>query len=81
MGRVNIFNNDKKNTINDISTIQSYLKKDTAVIFCQNNLSVSKIIQLVQQLPVGIVKRFHLANTKSIVSSHSKDGRGDSIGL
>ncbi len=81
MGRVNIFNNDKKNTINDISTIQSYLKKDTAVIFCQNHLSVSKIIQLVQQFPVGIVKRFHLANTKSIVSSHSKDGRGDSIGL
>lgn len=81
MGRVNIFNNDKKNTINDISTIQSYLKRDTAVVFCQNHLSVSKIIQLVQQFPVGIVKRFHLANTKSIVSSHSKDGRGDSIGL
>lgn len=81
MGRVNIFNNDKKNTINDISTIQSYLKRETAVIFCQNHLSVSKIIQLVQQFPVGIVKRFHLANTKSIVSSHSKDGRGDSIGL
>ncbi len=81
MGRVNIFNNDKKNTINDISSIQSNLKKDTAVIFCQNHLSVSKIIQLVQQFPVGIVKRFHLANTKSIVSSHSKDGRGDSIGL
>lgn len=81
MDRVNIFNNDKKNTINDISTIQSYLKRDTAVVFCQNHLSVSKIIQLVQQFPVGIVKRFHLANTKSIVSSHSKDGRGDSIGL
>ena len=81
MDRVNIFNNDKKNTINDISTIQSYLKRETAVVFCQNHLSVSKIIQLVQQFPVGIVKRFHLANTKSIVSSHSKDGRGDSIGL
>lgn len=81
MDRVNIFNNDKKNTINDISTIQSYLKRDTAVVFCQNHLSVSIIIQLVQQFPVGIVKRFHLANTKSIVSSHSKDGRGDSIGL
>lgn len=81
MDRVNIFNNDKKDTINDISTIQSYLKRDTAVVFCQNHLSVSKIIQLVQQFPVGIVKRFHLANTKSIVSSHSKDGRGDSIGL
>lgn len=81
MDRVNIFNNDKKNTINDISTIQSYLKRETAVVFCQNHLSVSKIIQLVQQFPVGTVKRFHLANTKSIVSSHSKDGRGDSIGL
>ena len=81
MDRVNIFNNDKKNTINDISTIQSYLKRETAVVFCQNHLSVSKIIQLVQQFPVSIVKRFHLANTKSIVSSHSKDGRGDSIGL
>ena len=81
MDRVNIFNNDKKNTINDISTIQSYLKRETAVVFCQNHLSVSKIIQLVQQFPVSIVKRFHLANTKSIVSSPSKDGRGDSIGL
>jgi GT2 family glycosyltransferase len=81
LGRVNIFSNDTKNTLNDIGNIQSLLKKDTAIIFCQNHLSVSKIIEMVQQLPINIVKRFHLANTKSIVSSHSKDDRGDSIGL
>lgn len=81
LGRVNIFSNDKKNTLIDIGNIQSLLKKDTAIVFCQNHLSISKIIELVQQLPIGIVKRFRLANTKSIVSSHSKDDRGDSIGV
>jgi GT2 family glycosyltransferase len=81
LGRVNIFSNDTKNTLNDIGNIQSLVKKDTAIIFCQNHLSISKVITLVQQLPICIVKRFHLANTKSIISSHSKDDRGDSIGL
>ncbi len=81
LSRVNISITPKENTINNIDTIQLLIKKDAAIVFCQNHLSVSKIIELVQQLPIGIVKRFHLANTKSIVSSHSKDDRGDSIGL
>jgi GT2 family glycosyltransferase len=81
LGRVSIFSNDNKNTIGKIETIQSLLGKNTAVIFCQNHLSVSKIIELTQSLPKEIVKRFYLQNTNSIVSSHSKDNRGDSIGL
>ncbi|MBP6430248.1 MAG: glycosyltransferase family 2 protein [Ferruginibacter sp.] len=81
LGRVNVFSNDTRNTISDINNIQSLLKNDTAIIFCQNHLSIGKIIEWVEQLPKEIVKRFYLAETKSIVSSHNKDNRGDSIGL
>jgi GT2 family glycosyltransferase len=81
LGRVAIFSNDNKNTIGKIETIESLINNNTAVIFCQNHLSVSKIIELTQSLPKEVVKRFHLENTNSIVSSHSKDNRGDSIGL
>jgi GT2 family glycosyltransferase len=80
-GRVSVFSNDTKNIIGNINTIEQHLSKNTSIVFCQNHLSISKIIELMQQMPTTILKRFHLTNTKSIVSSHSKDNRGDSIGL
>ncbi|MBL0146037.1 MAG: hypothetical protein IPP48_09935 [Chitinophagaceae bacterium] len=81
LGRVSVFSNDTNNTIGSIDKISSLINKNTAIVFCQNHLSVSKIIELTMQLPNNIVKRFHLANTKSIVSSYNKDDRGESFGL
>ena len=81
LGRVSIFSNDNRNTVGKVERVENFVNKNTAVVFCQNHLSVSKIIELTQSLPKEIIKRFHLENTNSIVSSHSKDNRGDSIGL
>jgi GT2 family glycosyltransferase len=47
------------------------------VIFCEGSLSFANIIEIVQQLPKHTRVKFHASNSKSIISSESKDTSGE----
>src|SRR5207244_2333955 len=47
------------------------------IIFCEEETGFSKIISIIQQLPSGIHNMFHASGSSSIISSDSKDEKGE----
>jgi O-antigen biosynthesis protein len=49
------------------------------IIFCAGTLSYAEIIDVISNLPAGVVAKLHAAGSGSIVSSDSKDTSGESL--
>ena len=76
-------NKNESNCIGDISQLSILIKTHAVkeIIFCSNGLSISQIINCMQQLPKFINCWFHAASTNSIVGSSNKNATGYFIAL
>ncbi len=78
LGRVAVDENDKSGVGNwKKLPMLSLSIPFREVIFCEGSLSFANIIESVQQLPKHTSVKFHAANSKSIISSDSKDTSGE----
>ena len=81
LGRVNNHLNESPPALGNINELNDLVKKYPVkeIIFCENGLSFSEIIEALTNLPHGIRNKFHASGSKSIVGSDSKNITGDYI--
>ena len=51
------------------------------IIYCAGPLSYKDIIRRLQELPPGILSRFHAAGSRSMVGSHTPDSGGEALAV
>ena len=80
-GRVSSSQLTQDGAVGNVGELPLLVNKYNAgeIIFCTNGLSVKKIISLIRHLPAGLIFRFHLAGTVSIVGSQDKGAAGECI--
>ena len=82
LGRVSTEKAQSANSLGTIQQLPELIKKYSVkeVIFCENGLSFSTIITLIQELPNGVRYKFHAAGSTSIVGSDSQHSSGNYLG-
>ncbi|MBL0131402.1 MAG: glycosyltransferase [Chitinophagaceae bacterium] len=82
LGRVAVQENDETAIGNwkDLEQL-SVTIPSREIIFCQGALSFADIIRGIQNLPRGMVAKFHAAGSSSIVGSDSKNTSGESVSI
>jgi len=81
IGRINPPNTTEGEALGGVEQLPFLLERQNVneLIVCINGYSAREVIQLMQQLPAGIIYRFHFEGTVSIVGSRDKASSGDCI--
>ena len=82
IGRVAV-TNDAKNSLGNLDELIDLIKQYAIenIIFCINEFSAKKCIDIIQSLVQPVNYSFHFAGSSSIVSSNNKSVSGNVIGV
>ena len=81
IGRINPLNTMEGHAVGNLDQLPFLLERQNvnSLIVCINGYSAKEVIQLMQQLPAGIIYRLHFMGTVSIVGSRDEASSGDCI--
>ena len=83
LGRVNNSIDQETSALGNIEQLPGLVIKYPVkeIIFCENGLTSTQIIYLINQLPAGVRNKFHASGSNSIVGSDSKNESGDYVSI
>jgi len=83
LGRVDNYETASVSALGNMGQLPGLVKKYPVkeIIFCENGLSYTEIIDLVKSLPGGIRNKFHASGSSSIVGSDSSTESGDYVSV